>query len=133
MQVHADRGPESDVKEGRIMAIRETLSLMQNQADAFLLVRAPLGLGGPDAELDGFPPVDSLASCGASDAQCPVGYVRDLVYLLRERLVEAHHEQLRRPAGSPFEQGREEGFRAVLAWMQDRVDALGIHRSEVGL
>lgn len=123
----------SDALDGRLLAIREALSLMQNQADAFQVPRSPLGLDGFAPDTDSFTALESLPASTKSRAACPIGYIRDLAYLLRERTVEAANERKSSAAAAPFEGGREESFREVLSWMQHHADAVGLPRTQVCL
>jgi hypothetical protein len=67
----------------------------------------------------------------SNEAKTYVGYIRDLAYLLRERIVEAQVEKEK--SGSAFEEGREFGLRQALASMQHQADAFGIPRDEICL
>ncbi len=58
-------------------------------------------------------------------------YLRDLVYLLRERGADAEREKQR--TGSEFHEGREMAYREMLAWMQHQADAFAIDRKELCL
>jgi hypothetical protein len=126
-------GVNSDSLHGRLMAIREALSFMQNQADAFQVSRPPLGLDGFAPDLDAFTTLESIPVSPESFAACPIGYIRDLAYLLRERTVEAANERKSSVAAAPFEGGREQSFREILSWMQHQADAVGLPRRPICL
>jgi hypothetical protein len=118
--------------DGRLLAVREALSFMQNQADAFQVSRHPLGLDGFAPDIDSFKVLESIPTT-ESDAACPIGYIRDLAYLFRERTVEAANERKRSVAAALFEGGREESFREILSWMQHHADAIGLPRTTLCL
>jgi hypothetical protein len=58
-------------------------------------------------------------------------YMRDIVYLLRERGAKAAKEN--RARDSAFNEGREAAFREVLALMQNQADVFGVPRQEICL
>jgi len=58
-------------------------------------------------------------------------YVRDLVYLLRERASQASQESAE--TKSTFDEGREFAYREILAWMQHQADAFGLERDKLCL
>jgi len=58
-------------------------------------------------------------------------YIRDVVYLLRERAAKAANEN--QEGESPFNEGREAAFREVLAMMQNQADVFGVPKDEVCL
>lgn len=58
-------------------------------------------------------------------------YIRDVVYLLRERTAQAAIEN--RASGSAFDEGREAALREVLSVMQNQADVFGIRRDEICL
>ena len=60
-----------------------------------------------------------------------IGYIRDLVFLLRETGACAHLEKEK--TASAFHEGREMAFREVLAWMQHQADAFQLPKEELGL
>lgn len=126
-------GVNSDSLNGRLMAIRESLSFMQNQADAFQVSRQPLGLNGFVPDVDSFETLPSMPASTESGAACPIDYIRDLAYLFRERTVEAGNERKSSASAAPFEGGREESFRETLSWMQHHADAIGLPRTQVCL
>ena len=118
---------------GRKMAVRETLSLMQNQADAFRLARRPVGLDVAGAECEDLETVVEEGGSTVPNEDCSEEFISDLVYLLRERTVEARNEYLHRTDGTNHERAREDEFRGILAWMQEKADALAIPRAEICL
>lgn len=58
-------------------------------------------------------------------------YIRDIVYLLRERTAQAAREN--QASGSPFNEGREAALREVLSMMQNQADIFGVPRDEICL
>lgn len=58
-------------------------------------------------------------------------FVRDVVYLLRERGTKAAIEN--RARDSVLDEGREAAFREVLALMQNQADVLGVPRLDICL
>jgi hypothetical protein len=58
-------------------------------------------------------------------------YLRDIVYLLRERGANAAKEC--RANESLFNEGREVAFREVLSMMQNQADVFGVPRNEICL
>jgi hypothetical protein len=59
------------------------------------------------------------------------GYIRDLAYLLRERIVEAQGE--RSKGGDAFAEGRELGLREALSWMQHQADSFELPKEDLCL
>lgn len=58
-------------------------------------------------------------------------YIRDIVYLLRERGAKAATENRERE--SDFNEGREAAYREILALMQNQADIFGVQRGEICL
>jgi hypothetical protein len=58
-------------------------------------------------------------------------YIRDIVYLLRERGAKVTKEN--RARDSAFNEGREAAFREVLALMQNQADIFGVPRQDICL
>ena len=58
-------------------------------------------------------------------------YIRDIVYLLRERAAKATKEN--EAGASQLNEGREFAFRELLATMQNQADIFGIPREEICL
>lgn len=59
------------------------------------------------------------------------GYIRDVVYLLREKAAEIASENQRNE--SPFDEGREAAYREVLAIMQNQADVFGVPKNKICL
>jgi hypothetical protein len=58
-------------------------------------------------------------------------YIRDLVYLLRERCAEARRRSIGNAEGSDFEDGRAMAYVEVLSLMQHQADAFELPREEL--
>lgn len=58
-------------------------------------------------------------------------FIRDVVYVLRERGAEASRES--EATGSSFHEGREFGIRQVLSFMQHQAEVFGIPLYEICL
>lgn len=58
-------------------------------------------------------------------------YLRDIVYLLRERTARTAKENM--ASSSAFNEGREAALREVLAMMQNQADIFGIPRDGIFL
>lgn len=58
-------------------------------------------------------------------------YIRDLVYILRERCAEARRKSEGTEEGSDFDDGRTMGYVEVLSLMQHQADAFQLPREDL--